>query len=74
MTDNEKEILREFKELGGRANAEILSKRMPFSIRYIQYLLRNLHEARYLKVDTLARYPMYQLPKRIRRRWNYDSK
>ena len=73
MTKNEKEILREFKELGGRANAEILSKRMPFSIRYIQYLLRDLHEARYLKVDTLARYPMYQLTRSIRRRWNYDT-
>lgn len=68
MTDNEKEILREFKELGGRANAEILSKRLPFSIHYIQHLLRNLHEARYLKVDTLARYPMYQLTRPIKRR------
>lgn len=68
MTDNEKEILREFKKLEGRANAEILSKRLPFSIGYIQHLLSNLHEARYLKVDTLARYPMYQLTRPVKRR------
>jgi len=67
MTDNEKEILREFKKLEGGANAEILSKRLPFSIGYIQHLLSNLHEARYLKVDTLARYPMYQLTRPVRR-------
>lgn len=68
MTDNEKEILREMKKLEGRANAEILSKRLPFSIGYIQHLLSNLHEARYLKVDTLARYPMYQLTRPVKRR------
>ena len=68
MIPDERQILREFKELEGRANAEILSKKLPFSIGYIQHLLRNLHEARYLKVDTLARYPMYQLTRPVKRR------
>ena len=68
MIPDERQILREFKELEGRANAEILSKKLPFSIGYIQHLLRNLHEARYLKVDTLARYPMYQLTRSVKRR------
>ena len=68
MTEDEKKILEEFKSSGGRANAEFLSKSLPFPIRYIQYVLRNLHEARFIKVDTLARYPMYQLTKSIKRR------
>ncbi len=68
MTEDEKIILEEFKRLEGRANAEMLSKRLAFPIRYIQYVLRNLHEARFLKVDTLARYPMYQIKKLIRER------
>lgn len=68
MTEDEERILEEFKKLEGRANAEMLSERLPFSMRYIQYVLRNLHEARFLKVDTLARYPMYQLTKLIKRR------
>lgn len=67
MTEDEKKILEELKKLGGRANAEALSKRISLPIRYIQYVLRDLHEARFLKVDTLARYPMYQLRKLIRR-------
>ena len=67
MTDNEKEILREMKGSGGRTNAEMLVKRLPFSITYIQHLLSSLHEARYLKVDTLARYPMYRLATMKRR-------
>ena len=73
MTEDEKKILAEFKKLGGRANAEVLSKRMSLPIRYIQYVLRNLHEARFLKVDTLARYPMYQTKKLIRKGANYDA-
>ena len=67
MTDDEQKILQEFRKFDGRANAEMLSKELPFSIRYIQYVLRNLHEARFLKVDTLARYPMYQIKKLIRK-------
>ena len=73
MTEDEKKILEEFKKLNGRANAEMLCKRLPFSIRYIQYVLRNLHEARFIKVDTLARYPMYQIRKLIGRGVNYDA-
>ena len=68
MTEDEKIVLEEFKRLEGRANAEMLSKRLAFPIRYIQSVLRNLHEARFLKVDTLARYPMYQIKKLIRER------
>ena len=68
MNEDEKIILEEFKRLEGRANAEMLSKRLAFPIRYIQYVLRNLHEARFLKVDTLARYPMYQIKQLIRER------
>ena len=67
MTEDEKKILGEFKRLGERANAEMLSKRIALPIRYIQYVLRNLHEDRFLKVDTLARYPMYQMKKLIRK-------
>ena len=67
MTEDEKKILEGITKFGGRANAEMLSKRLPFPIRYIQYVLRNLHEARFLKVDTLARYPMYQMKTRLRR-------
>ena len=73
MTEDEKEILAEMKKLGGRANAEALSKRMSFHIGYIQYVLRNLHEARFLRVDTLARYPMYRMNKLIRKEANYDA-
>lgn len=73
MTEDEKKILEEFKKLNGRANAEMLSKRLSFPVRYIQYVLRNLHEARFLKVDTLARYPMYQVKKLIRREVNHDA-
>ena len=61
MTEDEKIILEEFKRFEGRANAEMLSQSLPFPIRYIQHVLRDLHEARFLKVDTLARYPMYQM-------------
>ena len=67
MNEDEKKILEEFKKLGGRANAGMLSKRLPFPIRYIQYVLGILHEARFLKVDTLARYPMYQITRAIKR-------
>ena len=62
MTSDEERVLEEFKKLK-RANAEILSKTLSFPIRYIQTLCSRLHEERYLKVDTLARYPMYQLRK-----------
>ena len=67
MNEDEKMILDEIKKLGGRANAEALSKSVSLPIRYIQYVLRNLHEARFLKVDTLARYPMYRMNKLIRK-------
>jgi len=64
MTSDEEKVLEEFRKLK-RANAEVLSKRLPFPIGYIQTLCSRLHEERYLKVDTLARYPMYQLRKLI---------
>ena len=67
MNEDEKKILGEIKKLGGRANAEALSKSVSLPIRYIQYVLRNLHEARFLRVDTLARYPMYRMNKLIRK-------
>ena len=67
MTRDEEKVLQEFSKFEGRANAEMLSKELPFPIRYIQYVLRNLHEARFLKVDTLARYPMYQIRKLIKK-------
>jgi len=67
MNEDEKRILDEMKKLGGRANAEALSKSVSLPIRYIQYVLRNLHEARFLRVDTLARYPMYRMNKLIRK-------
>lgn len=51
----------------------MLGKRLHFPIRYIQYVLRNLHEDRFLKVDTLARYPMYQAKKLIRKEVDYDT-
>lgn len=72
MTEDEKKVLKEFKKLRGRANAEMLGKRLHFPIRYIQYILRNLHEARFLKIDTLARYPMYQAKKLIRKEVDLD--
>lgn len=64
MTEDEEMVLEEFKELR-RTNAEVLSKRLRFPIRYIQILCGRLHEAGYLKVDTLARYPMYQIRRLI---------
>ncbi len=67
MNEDEKKILGEMKKLGGRANAEALSKSVSLPIRYIQYVLRNLHEARFLRVDTLAKYPMYRMNKLIRK-------
>ena len=67
MNEDEKKILDEMKKLGGRANAEALSKSVSLPIRYIQHVLRNLHEARFLRVDTLARYPMYRMNKLIRK-------
>ena len=67
MNEDEKMILDEMKKLGGRANAEALSKSVLLPIRYIQHVLRNLHEARFLRVDTLARYPMYRMNKLIRK-------
>ncbi len=74
MNEDEKKILDEMKKLGGRANAEALSESVSLPIRYIQYVLRNLHEARFLRVDTLARYPMYRMNKLIRKEaTNHDA-
>ena len=73
MNEDEKKILAEMKKLGGRANAEALSESVSLPIRYIQYVLRNLHEARFLRVDTLARYPMYRMNKLIRKEANHDA-